>query len=576
MTTLAPSVEALPYFPEIYEDELLYSVAARYHRHVGNINSAHTLHELFGRRTHRISIPLPVGLNSLAARIAPERCLDAQTLANKTTHFNYYISYRGETDVEAGLVEMGRSGGSPQFVLGTAIFTIRPPQALQFCNECTETMLKERGELWWRRAHQLPGVIVCPTHGTILRRSATTIADAKKRRLEGATQQNCNGSASPIVVCSDRSILDLLWRFSKKSAALLDPPSTLMSQSLRAQTYRDELMKIGISRNTWHTYVPRLAKIIKHEFGPALELTNEDLQGEALKRGLHALLRKKDAGRHPFLHILMEQFLSGREGTGLPFRQDKHDCINPYCTHGTSLTATLIHARLEGEKLVRVYECGCGYSFFLTLFDDGRVLKPRLRNFGPTLDPALKKLVADGAGVKDAMRATGMDRAALGVAAARLSLPVKWKLPAVVGPFVGRAEPRPLATRYRSPKERTKRVYGPLRNWTAIDASLTAKLPIAADAIAAKVPPERITRTELERQLGRLGYFDSRKAKLPRAWLLLSSLLETRGQYQVRRIIYELDQVRNRGETPMRWKVLRAACIRIVTPEAMEALSGVF
>lgn len=437
-------------------------------------------------------------------------------------------------------------------------------------------MLRARGELWWRRDHQLPGVLVCPEHGTILLRSTATNIEAKKRRLEGATRLNCSEDADPVTTCADRATLDMLWRFSKASATLLGSPNTLMSQPQRAQQYRDELLNAGISNDTWHTHIPRLAIVIRHEFGPALDLIDGALQGEAFSRGLHALLRKKDAGRHPFWHILMKQFLSGRGDISPRIHHNRLDCINRYCTDGITLASKLIHVRQEGPKLVRIYECGCGYSFFFTLFGDGRPPKPRLRNFGPTLDPALKKLVADGAGVRHAMRATGLDRKSLGVAAARLSLPVEWKLPPVVGPFVGRAEPRPLATRYRSPKEPRKRVYGPVRNWTAVDASWAAKLPIAADAIAAKEPPERITRTELERQLGSIGYFDSRKAKLPCAWLVLSSLLETRGQYQARRIAYELDQVRIRGETPMRWKVLRAACIRIVTPEAMEALSGVF
>jgi hypothetical protein len=227
-------------------------------------------------------------------------------------------------------------------------------------------------------------------------------------------------------------------------------------------------------------------------------------------------------------------------------------------------------------RLIRIYECGCGYSFFYSLKDNGQPPKPRLRNFGPTLDPALRKLVAEGVGLRDAEVATGLHARALAVAAARLSLPVRWKLPAVVGRTIGRGENRPVRTRRRLPKLPKKRVYGPSRSWADIDAALVIKLPEVVESILSKVPPERVTGAEVEWQLGRPGYFNSRKAKLPRSWALALSLLESTGHYQARRIAFELGQFEARREPPVRWKILRAAGIRSVKPEAMEVLSGVY
>lgn len=82
-------MSVLGYFPEIYEDEMLYSVMARYHRHVGNPAISMSNVDLFGRTHIRSTFDMPSYVSDLAKRIPEGRGLTAQRLATEHTHMPY-------------------------------------------------------------------------------------------------------------------------------------------------------------------------------------------------------------------------------------------------------------------------------------------------------------------------------------------------------------------------------------------------------------------------------------------------------------------------------------------------------
>jgi hypothetical protein len=76
--------------------------------------------------------------------------------------------------------------------------------------------------------------------------------------------------------------------------------------------------------------------------------------------------------------------------------------------------------------------------------------------------------------------------------------------------------------------------------------------------------------------MGQPAYFESRKVKLPNAWIVLCSLLEPRERFRARRVAFELDQAKRRGEGLKRWKILRAARVNHLSPEIDDVLSGIY
>src|SRR5574343_1815133 len=162
----------LVYFPEPYRDELLYSLLARYHRHVGSSSPKQTLDDLFGCRGVIARLDLQGSLGLLSTHLPPGWGMGPERLAVDYTLFPYYLAFQ-PADVRKRVLRalIGGSLAGLHLLLGLAPAASRVRQ-LRFCPECVLEMERTHGEPYWRRTHQLPGVLLCPDHGVILRSSA--------------------------------------------------------------------------------------------------------------------------------------------------------------------------------------------------------------------------------------------------------------------------------------------------------------------------------------------------------------------------------------------------------------------
>ena len=165
----------LTYFPTVYPGELLYSVLARYHRHVGAPSPMHTLDALFGNRKVIATFDLPGHLQALADRLPPDRALNVDRVIDTLTLYPYLTAFEPPALQEKVRRAMGQGAIDGLHVrLGLSAFRIGRVQQLRFCPTCAWEMKALYGELWWRRDHQLPGVIACPEHGCPLLDSVVT------------------------------------------------------------------------------------------------------------------------------------------------------------------------------------------------------------------------------------------------------------------------------------------------------------------------------------------------------------------------------------------------------------------
>ena len=178
------------YFPAALPDELLYSRLARYHLHSGSTSPKQTLDDLFGNRSVRAAIDLQCHLRALSNRISvltPCRLSDLM----RDTLFGYYASWQPTDTVSA--VERAMIDGPAEGLharLGIAAGKRLPPFPLRWCPRCYAEALKLHGEAYWRRAHQLPGVLVCPSHGIPLRNACLPM-QAGHHAFIAATSHTC-------------------------------------------------------------------------------------------------------------------------------------------------------------------------------------------------------------------------------------------------------------------------------------------------------------------------------------------------------------------------------------------------
>jgi len=153
------------FFPTLQPEELLYSAIARYGDMLAYPGVLPLWRSVYGPGTAaRPEVEMCGPLSAFLDRLPPGHSLTPEELLNRHTLVPYYAFSRSEEDSDRVKRQLsghkfGRS--TPQ----VDVWSVKPPDFLQFCPRCVERDLQ--GPLsspYWRRVHQLAGVVVCPEH----------------------------------------------------------------------------------------------------------------------------------------------------------------------------------------------------------------------------------------------------------------------------------------------------------------------------------------------------------------------------------------------------------------------------
>ncbi|MFD1626628.1 TnsD family Tn7-like transposition protein [Azospirillum griseum] len=291
----------LSYFPAPYPDELLYSLLARYHRHTCSVSSKGTLEDLFGSRNVRATVDLPGHLGALSRHLPPDKDLTAERLASEFTLFPYYVAFQPPmvvADVLAALTH-GRADGI-HLRLGIATTTVSAATALRYCPACHADALTRWGERYWRRAHQLPGVLVCPDHGVPLTDSSVVPSLGHQHEFVAADHRNCGSESVPPVWANDHKSRAILLDIAQRSAALLNGRRWGMNPVDLTARYRHALIDRRFASASGRVDQRHLHDAFAAVFAPACSALPE-LEGTTW---LTSIVRKHRHAFHPLHHIL--------------------------------------------------------------------------------------------------------------------------------------------------------------------------------------------------------------------------------------------------------------------------------
>lgn len=109
----------------------------------------------------------------------------------------------------------------------------------------------------------------------------------------------------------------------------------------------------------------------------------------------------------------------------------------------------------------------------------------------------------------------------------RQNLPAEWV-------WLKRHDPNWLEAHSPSPLQR-RGTTGPRIDWAALDAELAKAILQAATGIRLEIPPCRITPSEIERRLGRPGWFGPRLVKLPECRAAFTMVAEPLDSFRIRK-----------------------------------------
>ena len=296
----------LTHFPATLPDELLYSRLARYHVHSGSLSPKQTLDDLFGDRLVRAAIDLQCHLHALSNRVSDlTRCAPHDLL--RDTLFGYYASYQPAEVVKAAENAMihGPAAGL-HARLGIAAGMRLPPHPPRWCPRCHAEALLLHGESYWRRAHQLPGVLVCPSHGLPLLNAALP-RNAGQHEFIAATFRRSPEQAQRLPDwASDPSLVQKLWNIARASARLLDHPATFPDLAALTDHCRNRLIAACLAGPSGRLRIDDLTRRAQDRLALLRRLFPEAQSTDWLV----AMGRKHRKSFSPLQHLLFEMVIS--------------------------------------------------------------------------------------------------------------------------------------------------------------------------------------------------------------------------------------------------------------------------
>lgn len=160
------------YFSMPYQDELLYSVIARFINH--SKMSIQEVNEIIFDTTGKIYpiADLPNRVGAILKNTPLRFYYSPEELVRKHTLYQFYsigINSRRKNDLLQRMIS-NQSIRSYEKI-GLYFRSIAKSRHLKFCPLCINDDVEKYGEPYWHIAHQLPGVKVCTNHGTYLQDS---------------------------------------------------------------------------------------------------------------------------------------------------------------------------------------------------------------------------------------------------------------------------------------------------------------------------------------------------------------------------------------------------------------------
>jgi len=580
----------IPLLPPLHPGELLYSLLARIHWLASMDSPKRTLEELFGNRHVRAGAAMQIYLGALSARLPPKRKLTPEKLAIETTLFPYLTAFQTPGVRAWALVKLIEGSARALHArIGLTAGVVRLPSALRYCQLCRAGMLIQQGELYWRRDHQLPGVLVCPDHGIPLADSHVILAEIGKHEFIAADEDNCPIVPPSPVWAGNTEVIKLLKAIARASSALLNAPPLARPLVEWGEHYRTALVSRSFGKGTTRINQVALWDAYVQYYSPIFDLLPE----AAPDVWLAGIARKHRKSVAPLRHILMCLLLDHLPLTERlrPFGFGPWPCRNRLADHYGQPVIKDCRTHKERGKIIGVFRCSCGYRFSQS---EGPSISIRILDRGPLFDVRMRELLRTKISLRATARALGVDPKTVLRHAQRLGLAIPWKsIPnrdtaLAVGPETVRArwsaahQNAPELTRKqlrallpaeyiwlyrhnrgwldahppfptRSPKGNKR------RDWATIDAAIATELRLKAIKLRAEVPPVRVTRAALERSLGQSEWLGKRLTKLPLCTVVLNELIEPLEAFQRRRITWAVEEINRKGLPIKVWRLRRLA-----------------
>lgn len=154
---------SIGYFPQIYPDELLYSVIARYSDHCCYVKFAYAANEIFENPKLRVEREFMKNLNTDCIQIL-EKQKPIDKIIEKHTMMPYYARFYSMERKSQIISMMKNQNQDCNKLVGVPQNRTDKKRYLRVCPICVKNDRNKYGECYYHRMHQMWNIEICPEH----------------------------------------------------------------------------------------------------------------------------------------------------------------------------------------------------------------------------------------------------------------------------------------------------------------------------------------------------------------------------------------------------------------------------
>lgn len=339
--------------------ELIYSALARVSDAMAYPRIRSLLLAAFGTSTGIAIIDLPGRVQSLAENLfglsPPEAYEAAHQLIRCHTTLPYFVPFIPQERGNAALQAMLTShGGTLHSRLGIRASTVPMPSRLRYCQACVADDRLAFEDAYWHREHQLPGVLVCHSHGCQLTDSRVCRSSSRDRlvfiSLESVASDHDPPSAADLLpVAAPAWLIDIAedtaWLLRRGADTCAEGSADL--ENLRCR-HLALFQEAGFLCGGGSVRQQRLRKAIIEKYGePFLGSIGCQLSPTGADDWLAKLVRAGRGARHPLQHMLVSRLLESSIKQLLTYRSCSEASRQP-----SSTTVPVLHVKTADAESV--------------------------------------------------------------------------------------------------------------------------------------------------------------------------------------------------------------------------------
>lgn len=172
------------WFPKMYDDELLYSVVARYKRRSGIVLKKSIMEDFYNKNTGMFQILFPIHLEKMSEMLPINSKITSEQLALNHTMYPYYTKLLPK-DIADDIFDSMLNGDNKAIMIKARLHNgeMTGNRYLKYCPLCVKEDMKNLGESYWRREHQVIGVWFCYKHRIQLKESDIVTSKTNNRYI---------------------------------------------------------------------------------------------------------------------------------------------------------------------------------------------------------------------------------------------------------------------------------------------------------------------------------------------------------------------------------------------------------